>query len=473
VEGRLWELGAGQLAELIRNKQVKSREVVEAHLARIDEVNPAINAVTLVLAEQALTAADQADGLTTSGVDLGSLHGVPITVKENIDVLDAGATTQGLPAMADDTPTLESPQVSQLKSAGAIVMGRTNLPDFGFRWHTDNELHGQTLNPWDPGRTPGGSSGGEAAALATGMTPLGLGNDYGGSLRWPSQCNGTCALKPTLGRVPAASSLMPQEPPISIQLFAVEGPMARHVSDLRLALEAMSGFDARDPWWVPARLDEDEEGGGRRVAVTVDPGGMGVDPQVRSGVQKAARALQDAGYLVDEVEPPAVAEASDLWANIVLTEVEVAFKPLLTPIASKGLLDFLNNNSGSVEILDLEGYMAAWGTRNAIARQWAQFFERYDLVLGPIFAMRPFEVGFDISGPEANQELLRTVRLTVICNLLGLPAAAVPVGTEEGLPQAVQLIGPRYHEMRCLAAAEALEGQVGRFTPVQPVMAPL
>ena len=196
----LWKLGASDLAAKIRAKEIKSREVVEAHLRRIAEVNPKLNAVTVTLDDEALKAADLADRATAAGGQLGPLHGVPISVKENIDVTGS-ATTQGIVAMEHAIPSIDAPQVAQLKAAGAIPFARTNLPDFGLRWHSDNALRGATKNPWDASLTAGGSSGGEAAALATGMSPLGLGNDYGGSLRWPSQCNGTAALKPTLGRV--------------------------------------------------------------------------------------------------------------------------------------------------------------------------------------------------------------------------------------------------------------------------------
>ncbi len=197
----LWRWSAADLAQAIRTKQTSSREVVQAHLGRIAAVNDSIRAVTAVLDESALAAADAADRAVAAGEPLGPLHGVPITVKENID-LTGSANTEGAVALKDAVPPVDAPHVAQMKAAGAIPIGRTNLPDFGLRWHTDNELHGATRNPWNPARTPGGSSGGEAAALATGMTPLGMGNDYGGSLRWPSQCCGTAAIRPSLGRVP-------------------------------------------------------------------------------------------------------------------------------------------------------------------------------------------------------------------------------------------------------------------------------
>src|SRR5215813_662369 len=223
MENDLWRVGVVELAKAIREKQVSSREVIQAHLDRIHAVNGRLNAVTVVLHEEALRAAEAADQALAKGAALGPLHGVPMTVKENID-LSGSPTTQGIATFKDALPPAESPHVTQLKRAGAIPIGRTNLPDFGLRWYTANALRGATRNPWDASRTPGGSSGGEAVALATGMTPLGLGNDYGGSLRVPSAFCGTAAIKPTLGRVPDASAISPEELPITIQLMAVQGP---------------------------------------------------------------------------------------------------------------------------------------------------------------------------------------------------------------------------------------------------------
>jgi amidase len=388
-----------------------------------------------------------------------------MTVKENID-LTGSATTQGLVAMAEAMPPLDAPHVAQLKRAGAIPIARTNLPDFGMRWHTDNALRGATKNPWDASRTPGGSSGGEACALATGMTPLGLGNDYGGSLRWPSQCCGTAALRPTLGRVPAASSLPPADFPMTLQLFAVQGPMARHVRDLRLAFSSMTGPDARDPWHTPAPLAG--PGVPRRVAVTLDPGGRGVDPGVAAGVRKAADALRDAGYQVDDVEPPMVGEACDVWASLVLSELKMTLMPLLEQVASADALRFLDDAFQFVTLLDYPGYITGFATRQAIAREWAEFHARYPIVLGPVGTSHPFAVGHDLAGPSFVGEILTSLRLVVLGNLLGLPAAVVPVGMDGALPQGVQLIADRYREDLCLDAAQAIEERCGVLTPIDP-----
>jgi amidase len=464
MANELWQYGATELAELIRSGKATSREVVEAHLARIEAVNPALNAVTVVLAEQALDAAADADRVLASGEATGPLHGVPVTVKENID-LAGSPTTEGLVALAEAAPPLDAPHLAQLRAAGAIPIGRTNLPDLALRWHTDNVLRGPTRNPWDSSRTPGGSSGGDAAALATGMTPLGLGNDYGGSLRWPSQCCGTTAIRPTLGRVPYASALPPEDWAITIQLFAVQGPMARHVRDLRLALASMSGPSPRDPWWTPAPLEGPPPAKPIKIAVTVDPAGGGVHPDIVAAVRSAAAALADAGYAVEEVQPPMLAEARDLWAAQVVSELQVAVYPLMKDIAGPDALAFLDGIFAEVPALDYAGYVMSFAQRNAIARAWSLFFENYPLILGPVATIQPFPVGFDLQKPV---EVLNALRLVLAANLLGLPAAVVPAGVVNGLPQSVQLIGNRYREDLCLDAAEAIEQRLGTVTPIDP-----
>lgn len=462
----IWRMGAVDLAAAIRSKKLKSREVVEAHLARIASVNPRVNAVTATLDEAALEAADSADARVAAGQAMGPLHGVPISVKENIDLLGS-PTTQGVVPLADAMPSLDAPQVTHIKNAGAIPFARTNLPDFGMRWHSDNALRGATVNPWDRSRTAGGSSGGEAAALATGMTPLGLGNDYGGSLRWPSQCNGTTAIRPTLGRIASAGSFEPQDSPMTLQLFAVQGPMARHVRDLRVALEIMSAPNSRDPWYTPAPLRGPDVP--RRVAVCADPGGLGVHPDIAAGVARAADALRDAGYQVDDVELPVIELARDTWDDLVMCELRMGLAPLLEQLACADALTFLKHAFARRPALDHAGYMQGFAARSAVARAWSEFHSRYPLVLGPVATIQPFPVGHDLAGPAEVGEILNGLRLVVLGNLLGLPAAVVPVGVANGLPQGVQLIGDRYREDLCLDAADAIEVRLGLVTPIDPV----
>jgi amidase len=460
----LWEHGAIELAAAIERGEVSAREAVQAHLQRIEKVNAQVNAVTVVLDESALAAADDADRRHASGEQLGPLHGVPITVKENID-LTGSATSQGTVALAGMNPPLDSPHVERMKAAGAIPIGRTNLPDFGLRWHTDNALRGPTRNPWDASKTPGGSSGGEAAALATGMTPLGLGNDIGGSLRIPSAFCGTAAIKPTTGRIASASSLEPLDPFLSAQLMGVQGPMARHVRDLRVGLDVMSGPHPRDPISLPVPLEGLPVGTPIRVAVVRDL--AGTDPAVAAGVQAAADALADAGYVIEDVGPPRLVEAVEVWSRILLTEVNTLWA-FMGPFASADANTFIDEAMEASPPTDAGGMVLAHIARHGILREWAAFFEDHPLILGPVCTQPPYEVGYDLTGVDAITDLRQRFTLTVTLNLLGLPAAAVSTGLHDGLPVGVQIAGAAFREDLCLDAAQAIEERLGVLTPVNP-----
>jgi amidase len=459
-----WCLSATELAQAIRSKRVSSREVIEAHLRRIEAVNPLINAVTVVLSEQALHAAKAADRAAARGDELPPFHGVPFTVKENID-LAGTATTQGAKALADAYPSRDAPVVDRLKAAGAIPIGRTNLPTYGVGWVCESELHGATVNPWDRSRTPGASSGGEAAALATGMTPLGLGNDGFGSLRWPAQCCGIAALKPTLGRIPHAATVGLADMPIGGQLLEVEGPLARRVADLQAAYQVLAGPTWRDPWSVPAPLRGAQPAEPVRVAVVADPAGRGIASQVRDGVWKAATALSDAGYAVDELEPPSIKEAAETALVMLTADLRVGWELMSSyPPHIKVVLSALIEVAGSP---DPAAGVLAYMTRQSVLRAWGEFQQEHPLIVAPVFTGVPFEAGTGYTTAEV-AEIVRGLRMTIAVNALGLPAVALPAGVGDGLPQVVQVIGPRYREDLCLDAAAALEERAGLITPIDP-----
>lgn len=465
MTSELWQHSALELAERIRTKQISVREVVQAHLDRIAAVNPQVNAATVVLAESALAAADAADQAVDRGEALGPLHGVPITVKENIELVGS-ATTHGVVGFRDLEPSIDSPHVTHLKAAGVIPIARTNMPDFGLRWDTDNGLHGRTYNPWSRAISVGGSSGGEGAALATGMAPLGLGNDYGGSLRIPAQFCGIAALRPSQGRVGRHDTLAVADPLFTGQLFSVQGPMARRVADLRTALHAMSGPTPRDPWWTPAAyLGSDLP---KRVAVVTDSLGRGVDEGVAAGIRAAADALANAGYEVTEIAPPGLDITVDVWARLVNQEIRHIVLPQIDPLICADARSFIGFALDLYSDLGLVNYMQDISERHRLGREWSIFQEQYPLILGPVFARQPFAPNADIVSTGALRELFMDLALTVTVNLLGLPSATVPVGVINGLPQGVQLIGPRFGEEICLQAAEAVERALGTITPLDP-----
>jgi amidase len=454
-------LGAVELARLIATGELSSREAVEALLARIEAVNPRVNALRVVLADEARTAADAADRALAAGEAVGPLHGVPFTIKENVD-LAGTATTSGVAALTGALATRDAPSVAGLRAAGAVPLARSNMAELGFRWHSYSGAGGTTVNPWDALRTPGGSSGGEAVALATGMTALGVGNDLGGSLRIPSQFNGTVALKPTFGRVAHATTVPPLDSVLTVQVFAVNGPMARRVEDLRAALGPMSAPDPRDPWQAPGVTHA--PAAPRRVAVTLWDG---VDPEVAEGVRRAARALEAAGYEVEEAEPPRLDELRELWVGLIVSEFRGAW-PQLAPVTSDDATRFVELAFEVVPPLDPMAHGLAYVTRQEIAREWAEWMAGTPLVLAPVVARPPFEVGHDISDVEATRALVADMRLVAPANALGLPSAAVGAGEAGGLPQGVQVIGPRWREDLCLDAAEAIESTLGTLTPIDP-----
>src|SRR6516164_6596351 len=351
---------------MIRDREVSSREVIQAHLDRVEAVNPDLNALVRLLPDEALAAADAADRAVADGGGLGPLHGVPFTVKENID-LAGTPTTQAVPALAEAVAPVDSPQVERLRAAGAIPFGRTNLPDFGLRVHTDSALHGLTRNPWHPQRTPGGSSGGEAAALATGMSPLGLGNDLGGSLRNPVHCCGVASIKPSVGAVPRATVIPPEDLNISFQLMAVEGVMARRVADVRAAFTVMAGQHPRDPLSVPAVFTDLDPGERPQVAVLPEPPGGSTHPEVAAAVRRAADALADDGFKVTEAVPPDYEQAIELWATLLAADLRVV-KPLLDQLMGADGRQFLDYTSGYLPESDLAGWAMAHTARHGLAR---------------------------------------------------------------------------------------------------------
>jgi amidase len=460
---RLYELSASQLAALIASGEVSSREVVEAHLARIDAVNGYVNAVTLVLAESALAVADAADA-AAAGIARGPLHGVPFTVKENIDCVGS-PTTQGVPALKDSMPWRDAPVVERMRAAGAIVIGRSNLPEFALRLDTDNPLRGRTLNPWNAALTAGGSSGGEAAALATGMTPFGLGNDLGGSLRNPAYCCGVAALKPTAGRIPRAGCIPPLDFGWALQTMAVEGPMARSVADLRLGLAVLAGRDIRDPRSVDAPLRGAPAA--RRAALVTRIPGVELPPVTVAAIDRAGQILAAAGWEVEPAEPPELDLVTETWLSLLSIDI-AALLPGLRPIITDPLARYMTDLCWMNDILDVPN-SELHATRSRLMRIWSAFFAQHPVVIGPTWTRLPWPIDADLQPEDGVQLVLDTVRFITPGNVLGLPSVALPTGVADGLPTGIQIYADLWREDLCLEAAEIVEAGVERPTPVDPV----
>lgn len=459
-----WRLGATEIAAAIRSREVTATEVIDAHLDRIADVDDAVRAVVLVLAEDARNVAREADAAVAAGARTGPLHGVPFTVKENID-LAGSPTTQGVPAMQQAMPRGDAPHVARLRRAGAIPLGRTNCPDLGIGWHTVSTLYGPTFNPWDPAVTPGGSSGGEAAAIATGMSPLGVGGDLSGSLRWPAACCGIAALKPTLGRIPRAQMQEPGDLPLSLQLMLAEGPLARSVADLRTALGVMAGEDWRDPWTVPALLDGSDPVRPLRVALVPDPSPGATAPELQERLRAVGAALADLGYVVEEDEPPGIERAAAVWLDILKSDMSTAMETM-TPPWGPEQATFVERLFALADRTEPARTMGAYVGRLQLQRAWGEFLDGGRVIVAPVFGGPPFPARdslVDVPGTFASMSI------TTACNVLGLPAVAVPVGLSDGLPLSVQVIGGRFREDTCLAVAAAIESRFPPLTPIEPV----
>lgn len=460
----LWRLPATDLARRIRAKQVSATEAARDALARLDAANPRINAVVDHRPEDVLAQAAAVDAALARGEDPGPLAGVPVTIKVNAD--QAGfATTNGLRLQKDLIAQDDSPVVANLRRAGAVILGRTNTPAFSLRWFTRNSLHGHTKNPRDPAITPGGSSGGAAAAVAAGIGAIGHGTDIGGSIRYPAYACGVHGLRPTLGRIPAWNASGPERH-AGGQLMAVSGPIARTIADLRLGLAAMSARDIRDPWWVGAPLDGPPVP--KRAALCIAPEGMAVQPAVEAALRDAAKRLQAAGWTVEEADTPPLREPAALQAMLWLAESRRGLNAALHQEGDPDASFIFAEMEALCPQPDLNAFMDALQKRATFVRQWMAFFERFPVAITPVSGELPFRDQEDVESPEAFHRIMAAQLTQVGLPLMGLPGLAVTTGLVGSVPVGVQLVAGRYREDLLLAAGEAIEAAGVPASPVDP-----
>lgn len=463
----LWQLDATDLARLIRTGQASAREAVDSVLGRLHKVNPAINAVVRVFESGARTAAETADAARSRGHALGPLHGVPVTIKINVD-LAGTATDNGVVALKDFVTHEDSPVVANLKHAGAIVVGRTNAPAFSMRVFSDNALHGRTLNPLDPTVTPGGSSGGAGASIAVGIAPIGHGNDIGGSVRIPAYCNGIVGLRPGLGRVPAINpSGAAAGRPVGGTLMAVQGPHTRTVRDARLALEVMARGDRRDWRWNDVPMQGPPPARPIKVALVPEfPGGK-THPAQAAAVRQAGKHLQAAGYVVDEVLPPDAERGPALWHNIIATESASALWPTMQKVGDPDGIAAMRAWLDLHPPADLPTYLGSLTEREGMVYRWMIFMQQWPLIVMPTLADLPPKQVTDTT-KEGQAAIFESMRPVLMAPLLGLPGLAVPVGRHGRLRTGVQIMSMRNREDLCLDAGEVIEAAEGVVTPVDP-----
>src|ERR1700732_2696731 len=462
----LWRLSAAALAALIRSKKVSAKEAASAALARLDAVNPSINAVVDHRPQHVLAQAASIDAAIARNENTGPLAGVPVTVKVNIDQ-EGFATTNGFKLQRDVIAATNSPVIDNLRKAGAVILGRTNCPAFSYRWFTTNLVHGDTKNPRDAGITPGGSSGGAGAAVAAGIGHIADGTDMAGSIRYPAYACGVHGLRPTMGRIPAFNASLPERT-IGPQISAVSGPLARTIGDLRIALAAMSGKDARDPWWVPAPLEGPVMP--KRAALCLRPDGLETVTEVRAAVADAGKRLERAGWVVEEIETtPPLREAAELQTRLWLGDGYEAQFAAAEREGDPGALACLRGNRAKVFPFDAAAYSKALTRRATLAREWLGFFETYSVLLMPVSSELPFPDGLDLRDDASFARVWRAQLAPIATPFIGLPALTVSTGLVGRIPVGVQVVSTRFREDMCLLAGEAIEAGGTPATPVDPV----
>lgn len=459
-------LSAAAMAEHVRSKKISPVELLNAHLALIDRLNPKLNAFVEIDADRARRAAREAEASIMRGEITGPLQGVPLSIKSSISV--AGLRCEaGSRLRAGFVAHEDAPLVQRIKNAGAIILGTTNAPELLMAWETDNVLYGPTNNPWDLSYTAGGSSGGEAAAIASGMSAGGVGSDGGGSIRVPAHFCGICGLKPTPGRIPSTGHFPVSAGPFA--LIGVVGPMARTVADLRILFEVMQGPDAGDTCSapVPVRWPNADEIRKLRVAFFEDDGRTPVTPETRVAVRAAVQALHDAGLEVENFRPSGLGEARELWRKYFVSAGGMLLRPQfrgreseMSPI----MKDFLQLAAAEPE-LNAETMLDAWVQRDLLRARFMAEMERHPILLCPAAAIPAFKHGersWLIEGKRV--EYLDAWSYTEFFNLLGNPAAVAPVGrSSQGLPIGVQIVGRPWRGEEVLSVAAVLEERCGAW----------
>lgn len=456
----LWKSSACVLSAQIAAGDVSAREAVGASVARMHDRNGAMNAVVNDLSDSAMVEAARLDEVFAASGPVGPLHGVPVTIKENID--QAGhASPNGIPAFKDLIAPADSPFVTNLKAAGAVVIGRTNTPEFSFRGTTDNPLHGRTFNPWNDWASAGGSSGGASSAVMSGMGAIAHGNDIGGSLRFPATCTGAATVKPGLGRTPAYNPSQTAERGILAQITSVQGVICREVRDVRLAMQSAIAYSPLDPWQVPMPWEGPKVDGPIKVGVTTQTYGFEMDRAVEAALADARAALTDAGYAVEEIDTPNVFEIGKEATRTLFGETKVLLGEVMRTHGSDAFNTYFDHCFDIAPPYEGDDLLAAYARRAGFVREWQQVLASYPLVLTPFLLQPTFAHARDYEGRDGAAEIMLKGFYSFAMNYMGLPAGNVPAHYNDGLPIGVQIVGQRFREDLILDACEAIEDRVG------------
>ena len=438
----LWQWSATDLVAATRSGDVSCREVAASAIARMRTVNPRLNAVTLDLGDTALAAADALDARRLRGEPPGPLFGVPITIKDNVEVRGQ-RTPNGVAGLAHIIARDDAPIVRHLLDAGAVIVGRTNTPEFSMRATTNNALYGLTLNPWDARISCGGSSGGAAAAVASGICAIGHGNDVAGSIRFPAMHCGVAGFKPTS--------------PAHAPLMSIQGPLARCIADIGLGLAVMQPPDASRPA-LPSKIVP----GSHAIGLIAEIPGMPIAPSVVQALRDATTALEAAGYVVEPVDVPDIVDSGEMALRFLMTELEHLVVPIARRLGSEQINWYFDSwVNGMPPFRTREGFLEAVEARTKILARWEGVLATHPVILLPQRADPLLEVDEDLRSTEHLRHVLRGYAPSATVNLLGLPSAFVPTGLGEGLPTGVQIVAGAHREDLCLAASAAVEARLG------------
>ena len=455
-----WKLSAFEGARLIRNGSISAEDLVSSCIERVNQTNNKINAIVDDLSASALEKAHELDKLTKKGKFQGPLHGVPITIKENIDQ-KGYATPNGLEALKDLIAPGNAPVVDNLEQDGAIVIGRTNTPEFSMRGTTDNVIHGRTYNPWNDWASPGGSSGGASAAVMSGMGSLAHGNDIAGSLRIPSTATGACTVKPGLGRVPAYNPSQTQERGLIAQLMSVQGVIAREIKDVRLGLQSLINYDPRDPWMVDMPFESEEIQLPIKIGFTKETFGESLHPAINKALENAIDALKDAGYILEEIALPEFEDAANFSAKTLFGEIKVMHEKDYKKMGSEDFNLVADNYFEIISPFEGDDLLLGMAKRSYFFREWNLFFRKYPLILTPFLLYPTYKWDRDTEGLEGAKEVLAGMFYAHTMNYIGIPAGVVSANYNDGLPVGVQIISSRFREDIILKACEEIETRLG------------
>jgi amidase len=456
---------AHKLVAMLRAREVSSTELVAEFLERIESVNHRLNAVVTLAEERAAREAEHSDRRLARKGEARPLEGLPVTIKDSV-ITEGIRSTWGMKAFEHFVPDFDAPVVARLRAAGAIVIGKTNTPEMTLDYDCDNPVFGRTNNPWKLDRVPGGSSGGEAAALAAGISPLGIGSDYRGSIRVPASFCGVVGLKPSWGTIPGSGHMAPAPAaPLPLAAMSTIGPMARYVDDLRLAYNIVRGPHPSAPYTVPTAEAHPENVDVRKVRCAIFTSGcdIPVAPDIRSAIERAGRALQKAGLIVEDVHPP-VDQGEQLWwefqgadgNQMMLETFGEAIKqsrPRLRDLLKPG------ESKSAADLLKIAFARDAWRV------QLAEFMERYPIILGPVFCTTAFlheATELEVEGKRFAHYLGGWP--VAWGNCAGVPGVVVPIGLDrDGLPIGLQINGRPFGEETVLAIAKVVEREMGGY----------